>query len=193
MSVSWLYVLALLFVLLIVCAHWARSDLSAVDAPLSAYFDGASRRWAMAAYAALCGAIAVHGFLTFGSNIRGNVLLAGLYVIAVAAIMLAGLSARTSIPMQEKLVFESPGLHRVAAQVSFLTMLIAMALQTWGARALLDARMAWFFWALWVVAALFFVGTTYTAVLHKGALQKICVLAIIVWLLASVFVLKRGN
>ena len=184
------FVCVAIFCVSLISAHLLRSDLNPIKLPLSAYFEGASRPYALAGYAALCAAIAAHAFRVFTSGMNsgiayGNWTLGTLYLVAVVATALSALSARVSTSPGKPRFLQFASLHRFVAQAAFITMIAAMFIETWTLRNHLFTVDFVSFLTLVLLAATMFVFAAYITIEFKGAAQKGAVLTILTWLCAS--------
>jgi hypothetical protein len=155
------------FVLVCGAAQFLRGDLDWIAAPLSYYLTGPLGTAVIAAYLALSA-----GLIALGLGFR----------FALAA------QARSFVPV---LLFEWEIVHRLAAMTTFLSVTVAMLLQSFWLR--FDPRWRGSFVFAFVLAAAAFAALWIYSLVHslpRGLAQKAVIALILAWLGWAVFALR---
>jgi len=174
------------FLITAVILQFLRVDYDWITTPLSFYLLGTDSAWLVAAYFALAAGIlltAVGFYLGMTREARSG---APLLLFAVAALSVCVVAlAHTDTPASP-----SPTLvgivHNTAAAVAFLTVTVAMLIQSWRLR--YDPRWKPHHLKALALAAITFVALwTYAlwTALPRGVTQKCVILLIVLWLLMA--------
>jgi hypothetical protein len=184
----WMGVVAMLglafFFIVSLVLQFARPDLDWYTAPISFYLLGPYSTWLIAAYFALAAAIlcvAVGSYLALEPPAR-LVLPLMLFVIGAVCVCIVAL-AHTDTPHTPR---PNPigVIHNLAALLAFLTVCMAMLLQSWSFRQATVWR-AYFIKAFGLAAAAFITLVCYGLwkELPRGASEKTVILLIVLWLM----------
>lgn len=182
----WLGVIAMLglafFFITSLVLQFARADLDWYTIPISFYLLGPYSGWLVAAYFGLAAAIlavALGAQLALSSAARR--LPAALFAVGALAVCVVALAHTNTAESGRTL---HGYIHNLAALVAFLTVSVAMLLQSWAFR--VDARWKSHFRMAFGLAAVTFAALLLYGLwseLPRGAAQKTVILCIVLWLM----------
>jgi hypothetical protein len=180
-----------IFIAMCLATQWLRPDLDWVRTPMSFYLIGSYGYVLRAAYFLMAASLVLLGAGWYVELSRGARSAAPLLLFSIGALALCITALERTDVASLPPSFEGY-VHGVAAQTAFLCTVTAMVLQ---ALRLRHDRLwrRWFAPALWYALACFaalWVQAFWRA-LPRGASQKLLMLAIVLWLAAAAFVLRR--
>jgi hypothetical protein len=166
-----------------VATHVLRRELDPIAMPFSAYLSGTSRRIGLACYSCLALGIAAFAMASvsrFGPD-NGTDIASALFFASVVLVAIAAATARADAP----LAIDDPKLrllHRWSAFFAFLSVIAAIAVDTYAWRALSMSHGIWIGMAgLAGALVLLFAVLSFTPVAFKGAVQKLLMFGIVAW------------
>lgn len=176
------FVAVLVFVAVCALMQWLRTDLDWIEAPLSSYLKGPHGGWVRGAYYTLSIALMLLGaglYRTLVPQAR-SALPKWLLVLAGVALIFTAIS-ETNLPYLDH--HAENQLHRLAAMTTFLSVTIAMMLQSW--RFHYDDRWRVHFPLAFPLAVASFVALwiyAYWRGVPEGLVQKTLICMILFWL-----------
>ena len=167
-----------------VAAHIVRRELDPAEMPFSAYLSGASRQIGLACYASLASGMAtfaIAAVFRFGT-VAGTGAASALFLASIVFVAVAAATARADAP----LAIKDPKLrllHRWSAFFAFLSAIVAIVVDTFAWRAQSFPHWIWN-WMAGLAGALvvLFVVVSMGPLAFKGAVQKLLMFGIAVWL-----------
>lgn len=192
-------VLVVVFVIACLALQWLRADLDWRLAPMSSYLKGPYGGWLRLAYYGLG-----IGLVLLGQGLHRavqpqlrNPLPRRLLVLAGAALAVTAIT-ETNLPVLDR--SQELAVHQLAALVTFLSVTVAMLLQSWR----FQAHAAWrphFRMAFPLAVASFVALGAYASErglprpleLPEGVMQKIVITLIVLWLALAAWRLRRAQ
>ncbi|MGE5625834.1 MAG: DUF998 domain-containing protein [Bacillota bacterium] len=174
------------FLIVSVVLQFARSDYDWITMPLSFYLLGPYSGWLVAAYFTLAAGILLVGLGYYRDMARDARSGAPLLLFAAAAVSVAVVALAHTDTAEGPHPTAHGLVHNAAAALAFLSVTVAMLIQSWRLR--YDAR-----WKPYHVKAFLLAATTFATLwiyalwgaLPRGLAQKIVILLIVLWLLMA--------